>query len=183
MQDQAVHSAGRRDFLRAGFLGSAVLATISSTALLTGCSQIPQKGLRLLRPADVQLLRALIPVVMGGALPQEREARSKMLDTLVGGLDAAVFSTSVSGRKQFLQLFDLLTFAPTRFLLAGMKSDWAESSAQEVDAFLQKWQYSSVGLFNAGYNGLVQAIKMQWYVQPESWAAIGYVKPGRTIDA
>ena len=63
----------RREFLRAGFFGSALLAGGAGVASLSGCSaaKIPAEGFLHLRQADIELLTPMIPALLAGALPNE----------------------------------------------------------------------------------------------------------------
>lgn len=183
MQDQSLMPAGmgRRQFLRVGALGALTLSTVSATALLTGCSRsTAAKGYRLLRDTDITLMRALIPVVLAGALPSGLAAPQAITDTLQS-LDQVLFYSSRAGHKQVRQLFDLLSFAPTRMAMAGVSDDWAQASPAAVAEFLQAWRGSSIGMLRAGYIGLVQMLEMSWYLQPQSWPATGYVPARRVL--
>jgi hypothetical protein len=167
----------RRNFLRVGFLGTVALSTLSAAALLTGCSTSPVvSGFRLLRESDLKVLRALLPVVLAGELP-EGEAKVAAVEETLHTLDGVLYGTSVAGHKQVGQLFDLLSMPATRYTVVGLSSDWGKASATDIAAFLESWQHSSFQMLRAGYLGLTQMINMSWYLQPRSWAAINYAPP------
>jgi hypothetical protein len=95
----------------------------------------------------------------------------QLLDNLLGRKQQA-------GQQQVHQLLDLMTFPPTRRLVAGVQHDWAQrASPDDVNSFLNKWRDSRFSLLRAGYLALTQMIAMNWYLQPRSWAAINYVPP------
>ncbi len=74
MTDTTLPGAGlsRRGLLKVGLFGSAFLATAGVTASLSGCSaSVPASGLATLRSSDLPFLRALIPVVLAGAVKAE----------------------------------------------------------------------------------------------------------------
>lgn len=168
---------GRRDFLRTGFFGAMALSTVSFSALLAGCASAPPAtGLRILRESDLVLLRALMPVVLDGALPED-DSREKVVNESLQLLDGLLEASSRAGQQQLRQLFDLMTFAPTRRFVVGLERDWAEASPAEINAFLNGWRNSRVGMLRAGYLALTQMLTMNWYLQPRSWAAINYVPP------
>ncbi len=170
-------NSGRRDFLRAGLFGTMALSTVSLTAMLTGCASAPPAaGMRVLRESDLVVLRALMPVVLDGAFPVD-ESREKVLTESLQLLDALLEGSSGAGQQQVRQLFDLMTFAPTRRLVAGLAQDWAHASPTEINDFLNAWRNSRIGLLRAGYLALTQMLTMNWYMQPRSWAAIHYVPP------
>lgn len=177
----SVRDFSRRQFLRVGLFGSLALSLVSSAALLTGCSSPPAaRGFRLLRETDLKVLRALLPVVLAGALPADKTAASAVEETL-HTLDNFLFTTSPGIHKQLAQLFDLLSMPATRYTVVGLRQDWGVASAADIQAFLQRWSHSRVQMLRAGHVGLTQMITMSWYLQPRSWAAIGYVAPRAVV--
>lgn len=167
----------RRQFLRVGLMGSLVLSTVSATALLSGCASAPlATGFKVLRDTDLAILRALANVVLDGDLPQGAE-RGAAIDETLKTLDSFLSTTSVAGQKQLLQLFDLMHMPATRYTVVGLSSPWEEASAADIAQFLTHWRNSRFETLRAGYNGLTQALNMMWYLQPRSWAAIGYEPP------
>lgn len=167
----------RRQFLRTGVFGALALSTVSTTALLTGCSASPAaKGLQVFRDSDVKVLTALIPAVMKGALPADGTKAVRIAEA-IHSLDDFLSAAALASQKQILQLFDLLSFPLTRYTVAGLSSRWEESTEADVEAFLQRWSESRIGLLRGGLLALSQLISMGWYLQPSSWAAIGYQPP------
>ncbi|MDP2229269.1 MAG: hypothetical protein Q8J78_17530, partial [Moraxellaceae bacterium] len=104
-------------------------------------------------------------------------AGAKQIEATIRSLDAFLVTTSVPGQKQILQLFDLLSMPLTRYSVVGLAQDWGKSSAEEIEAFLDAWSKSRFELLRGGYLALSQLIGMSWYMQPESWVAIGYQPP------
>lgn len=180
MNSSSAPNAGglsRRQFLRVGVAGSLALSTISATALLTGCSSpAVANGYQLLRDNELKVLRALIPVVLAGELP-EGEARSEAIEETLHTLDNVLSGASVSGQKQLAQLFDLMSMPVTRFAVVGLSDDWDEAKPADIAAFLEHWRGSRFETLRAGYVALTQMLNMMWYLQPRSWAAIGYIPP------
>lgn len=158
-------------------MGSMALATVSTTALLTGCASAPlASGFKVLRDTDVVILRALTNVVLEGELPAGAD-RAAAIDETVKTLDGFLTGTSVAGQKQLLQLFDLMHMPATRYTVVGLSSPWDEASAADIAQFLAHWRNSRFETLRAGYTGLTQALNMMWYMQPRSWAALGYEPP------
>jgi hypothetical protein len=172
---------GRRHFLKLGVWSGLALATVSGTALLSGCSSPVASKFLLLRDGDVTLFKALLPVILAGALP-DGEGRAKALDDTLHSLDELLYYSSVAGHKQLGQLFDLLTFAPTRLLTTGLGHGWDKASAADVDAVLQRLKNSRVAMLRSVYNGLLQMSEMSWYLQPQSWVASGYEHPVKIVE-
>lgn len=169
----------RREFLRTGLFGGLLLAGGSSAALLTGCASSSQApGFVFLRPQDVTVVRALIPVVLAEAIPAGDQAA---LERTLHAVDDFIASTSPAAMDQLRQLFDLLSLPPARVLLAGLWDDWPQASPADIEAFLLRWRDSRFGMLRAGYAGLVKIITASWYLLPESWVAIGYQAPVRVI--
>lgn len=171
----------RRQFIRTGLLGVAALSLVSSAAVLTGCSSPPAaRGFRLLRETDLKVLRALLPVALAGALPTDKTVAAAIEETL-HTLDSFLFATSPGVHKQLAQLFDLLSMPATRYTVVGLRQDWDKASAAEIHAFMQRWSKSRIQMLRAAHVGLTQMISMSWYLQPRSWAAIGYVAPRAVV--
>ncbi|MFC5694917.1 twin-arginine translocation pathway signal protein [Pseudomonas sp. GCM10022186] len=166
----------RRNLLKVGLFGSAFLATAGITASLTGCSaSAPAGGLNVLRESDLPFLRALVPVMLEGAVPAEKMARA--VDGTLQSLDYSLHRLSPEMLKLTLQLFDVLALPITRGPLTGVWGSWEKASAQDIREFLERWQNSSIGLLKMGHASLLQLVMMAWYGRPESWAHCGYPGP------
>lgn len=166
----------RRGVLKIGLLGSAFLAGAGVTASLSGCSaDTPASGMKVLRASDLPFLRALIPVMLAGAVPAERMAAA--VQGALAGLDHALEHLSPEMLKLTVQLFDVLALPLTRGPLTGIWGSWEKASAEDVRHFLQRWENSSLGLLKMGHSSLLQLVMMAWYGRPESWAHCGYPGP------
>lgn len=166
----------RRNLLKVGLFGSAFLATAGVTASLTGCSaSVPAGGFAVLRESDLPFLRALVPVMVDGAVPAEK--LSTAVEGTLQSLDYALHRLSPEMLKLTLQLFDVLALPVTRGPLTGVWGSWEKASAQDVRDFLTRWENSSIGLLKMGHASLLQLVMMAWYGRPESWAHCGYPGP------
>ena len=170
----------RRDFLKLSAAGAASLSVMSAGATLSGCtSSGPAGGMKILRPEDVALLRALTPAVMKGKIaPGETEKVDRTLesfDTLMADLSAPV----VAG---VLQAFDVLSFGPTRGITTGQWSSWPKASLEDAERALGRLRDSGIGLLNAIYAALTRLIISAYYLIPEHASATGYVPPRKTRD-
>ncbi|PAU66635.1 twin-arginine translocation pathway signal protein [Pseudomonas sp. PIC25] len=178
MTDTTLDTAGlsRRHLLKAGLFGSAFLATAGLTATLSGCSaSTPASGYAILRESDLPFLRALIPVMLEGAVPAERMPEA--IDGTLQSLDYSLDRLSPAMLKLTVQLFDVLALPITRGPLTGVWGRWENASAQDVRNFLDRWQNSAIGLLKMGHASLLQLVMMAWYSRPESWAHCGYPGP------
>ncbi|AOE82774.1 twin-arginine translocation pathway signal protein [Pseudomonas sp. TCU-HL1] len=166
----------RRNLLKVGLFGSAFLSTAGVTASLTGCSaSVPAGGFAVLRDSDMPFLRALVPVMLEGAVSGEKMAQA--VDGTLQSLDYALHRLSPEMLKLTLQLFDVLALPITRGPLTGIWGRWENASAQSVREFLERWENSSIGLLKMGHASLLQLVMMAWYGRPESWAHCGYPGP------
>ncbi|MGF6283724.1 twin-arginine translocation pathway signal protein [Pseudomonas silensiensis] len=166
----------RRGLLKFSLGASAFLATAGLGASLSGCSSsIPASGFAILRNGDLLFLRALIPVMLDGAVAVEKTpaAVSETLHCLDNGLN----HLSPEMLKLTRQLFDVLGMAVTRGPLTGIWGSWENASADEIRHFLDRWENSSLSLLRMGHSSLLQLVMMAWYSRAESWAHCGYPGP------
>lgn len=169
---------GRRDFLKLGLGGAAALGLGSSLAVLSGCSSNsgPAPGYRYLRPQDLELLRALSPALLAGALPAgtDPEMPLRRLDELLSG-------NSPAGRKLYLQLLDMLQLGAVRWYFSGRWTAFSEQSEEELRETLATWAASDNGLARLALRGVALSGMMAWYTQPDVAATTGYPGPPRKI--
>jgi len=167
----------RRDFLKLSAGSAALLSAGALTASLSGCarSDPPAAGYLFLRPADLALFAALAPAVLGSTLPVE--GRAAHIKRVLQGVDATAYRTLLPTQKALYQLFDLLNGGLTRRLAAGVSKPWAEAEPEQVQAFLARWQNSSIGLFNGGYRALTKFVTGAWVGTDAGLAAAGYPGP------
>ncbi|MDD1013933.1 twin-arginine translocation pathway signal protein [Pseudomonas rubra] len=168
-----VHPAlSRRGLLKFSLGASALLATAGLGASLSGCSvQTPASGFICLRANDLLILQALIPVVLAGTQAADKR------DALLLRLDNKLTALSPAMLKLTHQLFDVLAMAVTRGPLTGIWGSWDSASSAQIEAFLQRWQDSSLNLLRMGHASLLQLLHMAWYELPDAWAHCGYPGP------
>ena len=172
----AAPQLSRRGLLKVGLLGGAFLATAGLTASLSGCSaSVPATGYQVLRTSDLPSLRAIIPVVLEGAV--RPEALQAAVDATLLGVDNNLQHLSPELLKLTQQLFDVLAMAVTRGPLTGIWGSWENASQADIQQFLKRWEHSSLDLLRMGHASLLQLILMAWYARPQSWAHCGYPGP------
>lgn len=162
----------RRRFIAAGALGVAALGFAGWWAFLRGKSAGTA--------ADAEraaILRAIVPAMLAGALPDAPGERQTAIGETVAGVDRIVVRLPPHAQREIGQLFALLAAAPARRALAGVVSAWEDAGAAEVDAFLVRWRDSGWELKRAAYDALHQLVYGAWYANPRSWPAIGYGGP------
>ncbi len=175
---QGLDNPSRRRFLRVGLAGTAILATVGITSGVVGfkrvSGQATAEGFHFLRPTDVELFTALVPAILGTALPAKNP---QLIHEVVLRIDDTCKRLGSPNQKELGQLLDLLSFSPTRRLAAGIKKSWPDTSQEDAEAFLERWRNSSVGLFNAAYRVLTKLVANAYFAMPESFAASGYPGP------
>ena len=163
----------RRRFIQAGAAGAALLAMV---ALLDRPRAQGATPLRNLDARTVELLEALVPVVLAGALPGGPDRPAAIRET-IEAFDRALSGLDPGIQDEIAQMLGLLVYAPTRIAVAGVWPAWREASTTEVAAFLVDWRASRSELKRSGYRALTQLIQAAWYGNPRAWEAIAYPGP------
>jgi hypothetical protein len=169
----------RRSLLKAGLFGSVLLGTAGVTATLSGCAKRVESaaaGYRFLRDADLVLFAALIPGVLGSAMPAPGAEREALQRQMLQSIDLGCYRLGHPTQKALLQLFDLLNLGLSRRLLAGVH-DWATATPQQVQTFLERWRTSAFAVFNSGYRALIKIVSVAFYGTAAGWAAANYPGP------
>ena len=166
----------RRQFLKVGLLGSATLTVAACSSM---GSRETEKCLDCdwLGQEDRQLLQAIIPVMLVGALPLEADERAKAIDEIIIGFDISVSHFPKTVRAEIEQLLWVLEFPLTRSLIAGVWSSWRNVSEDNVTDLLISWKNSNFDLLRIGYTALHDLITGSWYANPRSWQRINYPGP------
>jgi hypothetical protein len=166
----------RRGLLKFSLGATAFLATAGLGASLSGCSSsVPANGFAILRSGDLLFLRALIPVMLDGAVTSEHMPAA--VDGTLQNLDYGLNHLSPEMLKLTQQLFDVLAMAVTRGPLTGIWGSWENATGDEIRHFLERWENSSLSLLRMGHSSLLQLVMMAWYGRKESWAHCGYPGP------
>ncbi|WP_339544119.1 twin-arginine translocation pathway signal protein [Pseudomonas sp. RA_35y_Pfl2_P32] len=166
----------RRGLLKFSLGASAFLATAGLGASLSGCSaSSPANGFAIIRDGDLGFLRALLPVMLEGAVTAEQ--RPAAIEHTLRSLDQGLNHLSPQMLKLTQQLFDVLGMAVTRGPLTGIWGSWENASSEAIRHFLQRWQNSSLNLLRMGHSSILQLVMMAWYSRAESWTHCGYPGP------
>ncbi|MFT7337608.1 MAG: hypothetical protein ACI92B_000930 [Marinobacter maritimus] len=183
-------SLNRRSFLRTGLGGALFLGTVSVTAGLSGCATAPADRLgavetrmdaryqfQFLTTGDIELFEALLPAILGSALPEQPNAKRMTVAGTIERIDAGIHKFGPANQKELRQLFDLLNFGLTRVTIARVWPSWRNVTTEQADAFLERWRSSSIGLFNNGYMALTKISNVAFYGYQENWDLSGYPGP------
>lgn len=166
----------RRQFLKVGTGGAVVLATarlgrgLSSAESETTRRPVLDRGAR-------DVIAAIVPVMLAGALPDDHPPRATRIAATVDGVAGAVAALPPHAQADLQDLFVLLGFAPTRWMLAGVSRPWGEARAAEIGAFLEQWRVSTWALKQQAYRALHDLVMGAFYAEPANWPPIGYPGP------
>lgn len=165
----------RRQFIKAGVIGGAALAAVGAWYGYRhqGVGRIEAPALD---DGAREVVAAIAPVLLKGALPEGPESATALRQVL-DGVERAVSGLSSAAQDEVGQLFALLSFAPTRILVARIGPPWPEASFEQIVAFLDAWRFSRFQLLQTGYAALHDLVFGAWYGNPASWVAIDYPGP------
>ena len=174
----------RRAFLKTGLAGACLLAAARTLdrGVFAQASRPGSLDLKKLATKDAELIAALAPAVLQGALPDEPSARLVAINEVIEAFDRTVAGLSPAVQREVESLLSLLTFAPSRRLVAGVSKPWNEASSDEVAAFLEQWRNSRISVLQQGYQALARVMIACWYGNPLSWAKIGYGGPPHAAE-
>ncbi len=167
----------RRQFLQAGVAAAAGLALVRSLDSAFASDAPGSLDLKFFANRDAELIAALAPAILAGALPDDPGSRAVAVNEVVEAFDRAAAGLSPAIQGELRELFSLLTFGLTRRLVAGVSSPWNTASADEVSAFLQSWRNSRYQTLQQGYQALARLTVACWYGNPLSWERIAYPGP------
>ncbi|MDH5179592.1 MAG: twin-arginine translocation signal domain-containing protein [Gammaproteobacteria bacterium] len=163
----------RRRFLKTGLAGAAVLGFAgwwaSRDEACTDCQWLQQ--------GERDLLLAVIPVMLAGALPVDATQRKQAIQEVMTGFDTTLTYFPPVVRGEIRQLLWLLKSPLTRGALTGVWSSWSTAESNTIHDFLNRWQTSRFDLLRAGYSALHDLIIGVWYANPLSWQRIAYPGP------
>ena len=170
----------RRALLRTGLGGSLLLWASSACAPRQPAAPVDlgdDAAFRVLDRSSREIVAAIIPVMLAGALPDAPQAVADARKAALVGVDIAVSGLPPAVQDEIHQLFGMLAFAPTRWVLAGLSTSWDSAPPEAISAFLTRWRYSSLALLRSGYDALHQLVMAAWYGNDASWSRIGYPGP------
>jgi hypothetical protein len=165
----------RRRFLQAGLLGGAVL--------VAGGAWVVRRDVRDAEagspPRDriSEILGAIAPVLLAGALPADPAQRSTALANVIVGVKEVIAAFSPAVGSEARDLFRLLDIRIARRVLTGVSTDWRDADPVDVKAFLERWRWSRIALLQTGYFALHDLVLGAWYASESAWTLLGYPGP------
>jgi hypothetical protein len=170
----------RRAFIKLAVAGGASLAAVRLLWGPFGNQMNPPDDpgghYSTLSDAGREIMAALIPVLLDGALPAGAP-RDQAVRDLTRAIDASYSVMPPAIRGEIAQLFQLLAFPVTRRGLAGVMDPWHAADPGEIQAFIERWRNGSLALFAKGYQALRSSAIAVWYAQDAAWPRIGYAGP------
>ena len=168
----------RRQFLKTGVVGGAVLATGAAwmswrdhdSSNTAGVVQQQQRRID-------RIIGAIAPVILAGALPADAAARSQTLQRVSEDVSHVIAHFTPPVRSEVHELFALLDIGVARRLLTGITSDWPHADPADVTAFLERWHRSYFATLQSGYHALHDLVLGAFYASPATWTSIGYAGP------
>lgn len=164
----------RRRVIFAGLAGAAALGF---ARLLVPPGSHEAQGAGALSADGADVMSALVPAFLDGALPSERALRDAAVGDTVDAIAAAIAGLPPIARHELDTLFSLLAFAPVRIFVAGIDRPWHSAGVGDADAFLERLRRSRFAPKRAAYDALHQLTFAAWYANPRAWPAIGYPGP------
>jgi hypothetical protein len=125
--------------------------------------------------ADV--MRAIIPALLDGALPDDATERQAAIEDTVDAVGTAIAGLPPVTRDELSTLFALLDFAPVRIAFADIDFAWRDADVVTTNAFLVRLQKSRWSVKRTAYDALHQLTFAAWYASPSTWPSIGYPGP------
>ena len=165
----------RRQFLKAGLVGGAVLAAGGAWVVWRDVRDADASS----PPRDRigEILGAIAPVILAGALPAPAAQRDIALATVTSEVKEVIAAFPPAVQKEVHDLFRLLDIRIARRLLTGVTTNWRDADPAEVKAFLERWRWSWIALLQTGYFALHDLVLGAWYANEVAWAQLGYPGP------
>lgn len=137
----------------------------------------PDSGADAVAQATRRVLRAVLPVLLAGALPGAPAARELAIEAGLQRTVAAIAGMPPAVQTEIAELMTLLDARVGRWL-AGI-DDWNSADPARVAAFLQRWRQHRFDLLQAAYHALHDLALGPYYADPVAWEVIGYPGPIR----
>jgi len=185
MQTSPIHNKlSRRQLIKTGIFGSAVLSISSGAASLSASTETQDQPAHVdghpypfLNKDDQVLITALLPVIIDLNWPKDAKDQQIATEKTLRSIDLYITRLGSFNAGEIRKLFDLLNFRMTRFLMAGIWSSWDKVDKKQVDGFLISWKLSRFSLLTGAYNALTDILAFCWYSNPENTSKLGYSGP------
>lgn len=124
-----------------------------------------------------EMFAAVATGVLGDLLPAEAGARAAALDGHLKRLDDTIAGLPPALQAEIDELVTLLSAAPGRVALAGLRPGWSQASVAELQDMLRGLQTSSLLLRQQLFHALRNLSNAAYFADASTWPAIGYPGP------
>lgn len=124
-----------------------------------------------------EVYKALARGIIGPMLPSEPAARDAMLDGYLTHLERFINTMPSAKRDQINLLTGVLANAPTRFMVTGMWTSWADATDEQVREALDKIRHADNLVQNTAYAGVRSLTCMAFFSAPDHWSMVAYPGP------
>lgn len=124
-----------------------------------------------------ELYRAIARGVLGPMLPDEPAAREASLARYITHLERFINTMPSAKRDQISALTGLLANTPTRYMVTGMWTSWADATDDQVREALDRIRQADNLVQNTAYAGVRALTCMSFFTDPEHWAMVAYPGP------
>lgn len=169
----------RRGLLQVGLFGWATIwvGGVIGCAARRVAPAAPLVRREALSPQGEEILRAIVPVVLGPLLPVDGVAREQAVDTGMATVDDYLARLSSPLQEEAHNLFATLDLWPVRVLLLGTWGCWRDASPHQVASFLGCARSSGVYPLRRIYAFVQSMAVLAWFDQPAAWPEVGYPGP------
>lgn len=129
------------------------------------------------RDRIAEIVGAIAPVLLAGALPQDSAQRGAAIVDVTLGVKTVIAAFPPAVRGEVNDLFRLLDIRIARRLLTGISSGWQNTDPAEIKSFLDRWRWSRIALLQSGYFALHDLVLGAFYANESAWAPLGYRGP------
>jgi hypothetical protein len=185
----ALSSPPRRSFLKKGILGAALLFVGGAVpiALRGGIDRARARGaLRLFTPREYAIFAAIAARIVpgdaaaaagiAGAAPATVWPSAQALDC-AGKADALMALAHPSVGAELRQLLHLFESGLGGVFTNLQVTPFTRLPPDEMDARLNAWRSSRVGLLRSGYQALKRLAQATYYSSPQVYPLVGYPGP------
>ena len=166
----------RRQFLKVGVASGVVLAGAGWLATRRG--RAPAAGFQWLDERRPAIVTALVPAVLEGALPAAQPARGDAVARGGRGLRSRRLGALARRcRRRSRSSSPCSASRAGRFIVAGVRSAWAEATGEEVTAFLARWRPAASASCGRATRRSRSSSSPRGTATPPRGTAIGYPGP------
>lgn len=124
-----------------------------------------------------EVYKAIARGVLGPMLPAEAGPREAMLTNYLTRLEQFINTMPSAKRDQISLLTGVLANAPTRAMVTGLWTSWADASDEQIRQALDKIRQADNLVQNTAYAAVRGLTCLSFFSAPEHWSLVGYPGP------